>query len=235
MQRSRAHRGDKMQRKSRASFANHDEWLDYVRRELPLHEQPFALAYGRAELFLRFLDLRGRSLPAELEAELERILGLSDPDRAGQLEVLNDRIMAHLIEVLFAEAGPTLDKEKHTRGLTPRQQTQELLDHLASRNPYFRLWIDYKGHAGGEFNGRAWDEFLRRQLGEDDADSLDFAKVMPELDRLLVWFHDREIPLPRYFFERAWFLHFLREPERMAQTRALLSTLVAEIPPCMSV
>jgi len=120
-----------MQRKSRASFANQDEWLDYVRRELPLHEQPFALAYGRAELFLRFLDLRGRSLPAELEAELERILGLSDPDRAGQLEVLNDRIMAQLIEVLFAEARPTLDKEEHTSGLTPRQQTQELLDHLA--------------------------------------------------------------------------------------------------------
>jgi len=224
-----------MQRKSRASFANHDEWLDYVRRELPLHEQPFALAYGRAELFLRFLDLRGRSLPAEFKTELDLIFGLPKPDRADRLDTLNDRIMAHLIEVLFAEAGPTLDKEMHTSGLTPRQQTQELLDHLESRNPYFRLWIDYKGHAGGEFNECAWDQFLRRQLGEDDADSLDFAKAMPELDRLLVWFHDREIPLPRYFFERAWFLHFLRKPERMAQTRALLSTLVVEISPCMSV
>ena len=223
-----------MQRKSRASFANHDEWLAYVRRELPRDEQPSALAYGRTELFLRFLELRGQSLPAEFEAELERILGLSDPDRAGQLDALNERIMAHLIEMLFAEAGPTLGQEKHTSRLTPRQQTQELRDHLASRNPYFRLWIDYKGHAGGEFNERAWGEYLRRQLSEDDADSLDFAKEMAELDRLLVWFHDHNIPLPRYFFERAWFLHFLREPERMAQTRALLSTLVAEIPPCMS-
>jgi len=223
-----------MQLRSRASFADHDEWLGYVRRELPRDGQPSALAYGRMELFLRFLELRGQSLPAELKAELDLILGLPDPDRADRLDALNDRIMAHLIEVLFAEAEPTLNQEKHPRRLTPRQQTQELLDHLASRNPYFRLWIDYKGHAGSEFNERAWDEFLRRQLGENDADSLDFAKAMAELDRLLVWSYDHNISLPRHFFERTWFLHFLREPERMAQTRALFSTLVAEIPPCMS-
>ena len=224
-----------MQRKSRACFASHDEWLAYVRRELSRDEQPTALAYGRMELFLRFLELRGQSLPARLKAELECHLGLSDPDRAGQLEALNERIMAHLIETLFTEAQPTLEQDNHTSQLSPRQQTQELLDHLASRNPYFRLWIDYKGRAGGEFNERAWVTYLRRQLNEDDTDSLDFAKAMAELERLLVWFHDREIPLPRYFFERAWFLHFLRKPERMAQTRALLSTLVVEIPPCMSV
>lgn len=223
-----------MQPKSRASFANHDEWLAYVRRELPRDEQPSALAYGRTELFLRFLELRGQSLPAELEAESERILGLSDPDRTRQLDALNERIMAHLIEALFAEAGPTLDHENHARQLPPRQQTQELRDHLASRNPYFRLWIDYKRHAGGAFNGRAWSEYLSRQLGEDDAASLDFAIAMAELDRLIVWFHNNNISLPRYFFERTWFLHLLHEPERMAQTRALLSTLVAEIPPCMS-
>lgn len=223
-----------MQPKSRASFADHNEWLAYVRRELPREEQPSALATGRTELFLRFLELRSQSLPAELEAELKRILGLSDPDRARQLDALNERIMAHLIEVLSAEVAPTLDLENHARQLSPRQQTQDLRDHLASRNQYFRLWIDYKRHAGGAFNGREWSEYLSRQLGEGDADSLDFARAMAELDRLLVWFHDNSIPLPRYFFERTWFLHFLHEPERMAQTRALLSTLAAEIPPCMS-
>ena len=224
-----------MQRKSRACFASHDEWLAYVRREFERDEQLYALAYGRTELFQRFLELRGQSLPGELKAELECHLGLSDPDRAGQLEALNERIMAHLIETLFAEAQPTLEQDNHTSQLSPRQQTQELLDHLASRNPYFRLWIDYKGRVGGEFNERAWNEFLRRQLGENDTDSLDFARAMAELDRLLVWSHDHNTPLPRHFFERAWFLHFLREPERMVQTRALLSTFVAEIPPCMSV
>ena len=224
-----------MQPKSRASFASHVEWLAYVRRELSRDEQPYALAYGRTELFRRFFELRGQSLPAKLKAKLDLILGLPEPDRADRLDTLNERIMAHLIEVLFGEAGPTLGQGQHTRRLTPRQQTQELLDHLASRNPYFRLWVNYKGHAGGEFSERGWDEFLCRQLGEDDADSLDFTRAMAELDRLLVWSHDHNLPLPRYFFERTWFLHFLHEPERMAQTRALLSTLAAEIPPCMSV
>jgi len=224
-----------MQLKSRASFASHDEWLVYVRRELSREEQPTVLAYGRMELFLRFLELRGQSLPAGLQAELDLILRLPDPDCADQLDALNDRIMAHLIEALFAEARPTLDEETHTSGLTPREQTQALLNHLASRNPYFRLWIDYKRHANGESNERGLNEFLRRHLGKNDSDSLDFARAMAELDRLLVWSYDHNIPLPRYFFERAWLLHFLREPERMAQTRALLSTLIAEIPPCMSV
>lgn len=223
-----------MQPKFRASFADHNEWLAYVRRELPRDEQPSALAYGRTELFLRFLELRGQSLPAEVAAELERILGLSDPDRASHFDALNEQIMAHLIGMLFAESRPALDQEKHISQLSPRQQTQELRDHLGSRNPYFRLWIDYKRHADGAFNEHAWGEYLRRQLCEDDADSLDFANKMAELDRLLVLFHDHNIPLPQYFFERTWFLHFLHEPERMAQTRALLSALVAEIPPCMS-
>jgi len=220
--------------RSRASFANHEKWLAYVRREMSSDEQEFALAYGRTELLRRFLEVRDQSLPTELQAELMRILGVSDPDRVSQLEALNERIMAHLIDVLFADARPALSEEKHTSVLPPRQQTQELLEHLASRNPYFRLWIDYKGRVGGEFNAQDWDEYLRHELGEDGAEAIDFANAIAELDRLLVWFHDREIPLPRYFFERAWFLHFLREPERMVQTRALLSTLVAEIPQCMS-
>ena len=64
-----------MQRKSRACFASHDEWLAYVRRELDRDEQLYALAYGRMELFQRFLELRGQSLPAELKAELDPSLG----------------------------------------------------------------------------------------------------------------------------------------------------------------
>ena len=224
-----------MQPKSRASFASHDEWLAYVRRELSRDEQPTALAYGRMELFLRFLELRGQSLSEDLQAEFDRILGLSDPDRADQLDALNDRIMAHLIDKLFAEAVPPRNQEVHSSPLTPRQQTLELLGHLACKNPYFHLWVSYKVQSGGEVNEQRWDEHLRRELGDNDADAFDFAMAMVELERLLFHFHDREIPLPRYFFERVWFLHFLREPERMAQTRALLSTLVAEIPPCMSV
>ena len=222
-----------MQRKSRASFANHDEWLVYVRRELPCDEQTYVLAFGRTELLLSFLEVRNQSLPAELKAELDLILGLPDPDRADRLDTLNDRIMAHLIEMLFAEAGPTLDQEKHTRRLTPRQQTQELLDHLASRNPYFRLWIDYKGRAGGEFNERAWIDFLRRQLGEDDADSLDFAKEWRSWIGFLSGSMTRIFRcLASSLSALGSFISCVNQKEWLRRA-PFLSTLVAEIPPCM--
>ena len=224
-----------MERKPRTSFTNHEEWLAYVSRELSRDEQRTALRYGRMELFLRFLELRGQSLPEELKTELAFIDGHSDSDRVDRLNALNERIMEHLIEALFTATGRTRDEEKHTSRLSPRQQAQELLIHLTDKNPYFRLWIDYKEHVVGEVNERAWDEFLRRQLGQNDVDSLDFANAMVNLDRLLVWFHGQSIPLPLYFSERTWFLHLLREPERMTQTRVLLNTLAAEIPPCMSV
>ncbi len=55
---------------------------------------------------------------------------------------------------------------------------------------------------------------------------------MADLDKLLLYFRDRNLPLPRYFFERAWFLHYLRGPERMLQTRALLNTLATETGEC---
>ena len=52
--------------------------------------------------------------------------------------------------------------------------------------------------------------------------------------RLLTLFHDDNLPLPRLAFERIWFLHYLRGPERMAQTRAVLGTLMAELGACTS-
>ena len=52
--------------------------------------------------------------------------------------------------------------------------------------------------------------------------------------RLLTLFHDDNLPLPRLAFERIWFLHYLRGPERMAQTCAVLGTLMAELGACTS-
>lgn len=57
---------------------------------------------------------------------------------------------------------------------------------------------------------------------------------MVELDKLLNFFRDRDQALPRFTFERVWFLHYLHEPERMLQTRAVLTMLMAEIGACTS-
>jgi len=57
---------------------------------------------------------------------------------------------------------------------------------------------------------------------------------MAELDKLLTLFHDDNRELPSLSFERIWFLHSLRGPERMLQTRAVLRMLTSELTACTS-
>ena len=57
---------------------------------------------------------------------------------------------------------------------------------------------------------------------------------MAELDKLLIFFHDKNWALPGLAFERIWFLYSLRGPERMLQTRAALGMLTAELAACTS-
>jgi hypothetical protein len=118
--------------------------------------------------------------------------------------------------------------------VSPKEQIQGLLDHLAKKNPYFALWIDYKYELAENSGSKDWEQYLWQQLGPADEDAIAFAKAMSDLDKLLLYFRDRNVPLPRYFFERAWFLHYLRGPERMLQTRALLNTLATETRECTS-
>ena len=61
-----------------------------------------------------------------------------------------------------------------------------------------------------------------------------FAHTMVELDKLLSLFHDKNRMLPGLSIERIWFLHSLRGPERMLQTRAVLGMLTAELAACTS-
>ena len=73
-----------------------------------------------------------------------------------------------------------------------------------------------------------------RRSAPTSADEVAFAHAMVELDKLLGIFRDRNLALPSLGFERIWFLHYLRGPERMAQTRAVLGMLTAELAPCTS-
>jgi hypothetical protein len=75
---------------------------------------------------------------------------------------------------------------------------------------------------------------LQPELDSKNEADIAFTLAMRELDQLLRYFRDRNLSLPKYMFERSWFLHLLHEPERMVQTRALLNTLTAEIEACAS-
>ena len=231
---SRAHRKADMPIRSRTEFANQDEWTAYVRDFVPVVEREYALACGRTELFKSFYEVRKQEFPAEYTEELGRIQTLSEPRRTDSLEHLNERIFAGLTELLFHQTQLKRLEAAPLAPVSPKEQAQELRNHLAEKNPYFALWVDYKRRLAENLETQDWDQYLRKELGPADEDAIVFAKAMADLDKLLLYFREQSVPLPRYFFERAWFLHYLRGPERMLQTRTLLNTLAMESGECTS-
>ena len=222
-----------MTRKTPSDFTSHDDWLSYVRSEIAVSDQPYALAFGRIDLFRSFYRMQGLPFPAQFAEELERIETLHDRKRAVALEALNDTILGSLTKQLFNRVPPRPSKDDSRRP-SPQEQTQKLLDHLAQQNPYFRLWIVYKRSVSDCSVAGSWDVCLLQELGTESGEEIAFAHAMVELDKLLTLFHDRNWVLPGLSFERIWFLHSLRGPERMLQTRAVLGMLTAELAACTS-
>jgi hypothetical protein len=217
-----------------ANFSNHDEWLAHVRNEIPAAEQPYELAIGRTELFRSFYRVRQFEFPRQFAEELERIDKLHDPERTAVLEALNDTIMRSLTKHLFESARSTIAGNDVQAPVSPQAQIDQLLSHLAQRNPYFARWIEYKKDVADHEIVERWDEYLLQTLDAESAEEVAFAHAMVELDKLLGIFRDKNLALPSLGFERIWFLHYLRGPERMAQTRAVLGMLTAELASCTS-
>ena len=223
-----------MIRKTPSDFESHDDWLAYVRSEIPLPEQPYALAVGRMDLFRSFYRIQGLPFPTQFAEEARRIVTMQDPERTAALEALNDLIFKSLTVYLFNRAQSRTSIDKWWTPASPRRQIEELSRHLAQKNPYFALWSGYKSGVSERSVAEKWDDYLAQELGPHRVEEIDFTRSMVELDRLLTRFHDDNLPLPRLAYERIWFLHYLRGPERMAQTRAVLGTLMAELGACTS-
>lgn len=223
-----------MNQKTRIDFGDHEQWRAYVRREVPPQEQDYVLALGRTELFRRFYEIRGRVFPPGFRQELKQIERHNDPGRTEALASLNDRIFRSLTGMLFAEASPALAQAGAAEGASEPEPIEDVLDELSARNPYFALSAGYRQAFGDRVNAAEWDRYLRRNLGRDAEDEICFARAMMEMYTLLRYFRDRNLQLPMRFRDRVWFLHYLREPERSVQTRAILGTLATEIEACMS-
>ena len=221
-----------MTRKTPSDFGSHDDWLTHVRSEIPLPEQPYSLAIGRMDLFRSFYRIQGLPFPTQFAEEARRIVIMQDPERTAALEALNDLIFKSLTVYLFNRAQSPTSIDEWWTPASPRRQIEELSRHLAQKNPYFALWSGYKSGVSDRSVAEKWDDYLAQELGPHRAEEIDFTRSMVELDRLLTLFHDDNLPLPRLAFERIWFLHYLRGPERMAQTRAVLGTLMAELGAC---
>ena len=217
-----------------SDFGSHDEWLLYVRREIPVPQQPYALALGRIDLFRSFYLTQGLPFPIPFAQEFERIEMLQDPERTAALEALNGEVLRNLTVRLFNQAQSNASESGSRFLPSPRQQIQELRNHLAQQNPYFGLWVGYKRDMKDHPVAEAWREHLLQELGIESGNEAAFAHAMIELDKLLTLFHDKNWALPGLAFERIWFLHSLRGPERMLQTRAVLGMLTAELAACTS-
>jgi hypothetical protein len=223
-----------MTKKTPSDFGSHDDWLTHVRSEIPVPEQPHALAVGRMDLFRSFYRIQGLPFPTQFAEEARRTVTMQDPERTAALEALNDLIFKSLTVYLFNRAQSPTSIDEWWTPASPRRQIEELFSHLAQKNPYFALWTVYKRGVSDRPVAEKWDDYLAQELGQHCAEEIDFTGSMVELDRLLTLFHDDNLPLPRLAFERIWFLHNLRGLDRMAQTRAVLSTLMAELGACTS-
>src|SRR5580658_2912114 len=217
-----------------ANFGNHDEWLAYVRSEIPIAEQAYELTLGRTGLFRSLYRVRQLEFPRQFAEELERVDKLHDPERTAALEALNDTIFQSLTKHLLECARLVNAGNDAQAPASPQAQIDQLLSHLVQRNPYFARWTEYKKGVADHEIVEKWDEYLLQTLGGESTGEVAFAHAMVELDKLLGIFRDRNLALPSLGFERIWFLHYLRGPERMAQTRAVLGMLTAELASCTS-
>ena len=147
---------------------------------------------------------------------------------------MNERIFVNLQMLLFNQADPKAIGAENVSAMSPREQVADLLDYLEKDNPYFSLRSGRRERARLTSDGETRVGYVDGKQDAADEDETAFALAMGELNRLLVYFRDKNLSLPRYFSERALFLHRLRGPERMLQTRALLHTLTAEMGACTS-
>lgn len=222
-----------MFKKTPSAFRNHDEWLAYVDRYVPDAERAYALAAGRTELLKRFYEIRRLEFPVEFATELDRIHDRADLNRPNDLEALNRQILGNLTVVLFNQAQNNTCEPETIASSSPRDYVRQLHEYIAKSNPYFRLWAKFSSGIEGD-SGAGWDEYLVERFGQERSEEVEFAHAMVELDKLLRLFYDNNRALPRFSFERIWFLHYLRAPERMLQTRSVLTLLMGEISACTS-
>ena len=178
--------------------------------------------------------MQGLPFPIPFAQEFERIEMLQDPERTAALEALNDEILRNLTVHLFDQAQPNARKVIRELCLPHENRFRNCAAILRRRTRTSRCGLstrrDVKDHSVAE----DWDEYLLQELGAESAEEIAFAHAMVELDKLLTLFHDGNRALPGLSFERIWFLHSLRGPERMLQTRAVLGMLTAELTACTS-
>ena len=178
--------------------------------------------------------MQGLPFPIPVAQEFERIEMLQDPERTAALEALNDEIFGSLTDIFSIERGRHRRKMTREIDLPHKSRFRNCATILRSRTRTLRSGLSTREAYATIRSPRSWDEYLLQELGAESGEEIAFAHAMVELEKLLTLFHDGNRVLPGLSFERIWFLHSLRGPERMLQTRAVLGMLTAELAACTS-
>ena len=223
----------KPQLKSPTDFGHPDEWRQYVRQTVSPDEVGYTLALGRTIMFARFYEARNQPFPDRFVSEMAAIGQLHDPERTEALEALNDRIFADMTQFLLAAARPEVsERVEIATPVSSRELIDELAAYLTKENPYYALWIRYTSPMSEPNNELAWEEFVAQELGDGTNEEIEFALLVGQLGKLLIYLRHRNLALPAYFSGRVWFLHYLPGAERNAHARALVQEMVEATGSC---
>jgi hypothetical protein len=219
---------------SPTEFEDIGDWRSYVRQNVPAEEVDYTLACGRTVLYVRFYEMRGQPFPEKFRTALERIEELALPEKAREREALNGQIFVDMTQFLFAAAPKQAKASEIVVPNTPREIAEELVQHMAHRNPYFAIWVHYQKREMHGEDALPWEEFVSQELGTGVGDEFVFTLLMGELGMLLSHYRDHDLALPPRTRYAMWFLHYVRGPQRNSQTRALIHQLVEAISSCGS-
>ena len=215
--------------KSPVDFADNEDWRDYVKATVAPEEVDYTLAFGRTTLLRLFFEVRKQPFPSEFKHELDHLQKLSDPGRTQTLEALNGRIFARINQFLM-EAAPPDDDNVVVE--SPRDELQRLLDYIGRTSPAFVLWIAYKCLTSRASAALSWQDYVYQTLGATSGNEVEFTLLMSQLGELLYQYRDNNRALPHLYFQRIWFLHYYRTPDRNLQARAIVQGLLEEIDSC---
>jgi hypothetical protein len=103
---------------------------------------------------------------------------------------------------------------------------------LAGRVPHSHFGSRTKSLPGRASGAPGWEDYVYQTLGATSGSEVEFTLLMSQLGQLLYQYRDGNRALPHLYFQRIWFLHYYRTPDRNLQARAIVQGLLEEIDSC---
>ena len=180
--------------------------------------------------------MKGLPFPSRVRDGIRSALKCFKARANSEVETLNNGSSEASREHLFNRAqADNLRARSAAADLSAGSRSETCSTISGRENPYFALWVVYKRIDTDHSIAEGWDEYLLQRTREPRARGDRIYARNGRAGQSSVTSSTTEIGrFPSLSFERIWFLHYLRGPERMLQTRAVLGMLTAELAACTS-